>query len=81
MGEAIAIVVVIGVVFANLIADLLYAASNPRIRYKQRGIASARRLLLIATASRHRREARGSDIQYSIWLCALRWARRTSLES
>ena len=32
--EAIVIVVVIGVVFANLIADLLYAAVNPRIRYK-----------------------------------------------
>jgi len=31
---AIAIVVVIGVVFADLIADLLYAAVNPRIRYK-----------------------------------------------
>ena len=34
MDEAIAIVVVIGLVFANLIADLLYAAVNPRIRYE-----------------------------------------------
>ncbi len=32
--QAIAIVVVLGVVFTNLIADLLYAAVNPRIRYK-----------------------------------------------
>jgi peptide/nickel transport system permease protein len=32
--QAIAIVVVLGVVFANLIADLLYSAVNPRIRYK-----------------------------------------------
>jgi peptide/nickel transport system permease protein len=32
--QAIAIVVVIGVVLANLIADLLYAAVNPRIRCK-----------------------------------------------
>jgi ABC-type dipeptide/oligopeptide/nickel transport system permease component len=32
--EAIAIVVVIGVVFANPIAGFLYAAVNPRIRYK-----------------------------------------------
>ena len=32
MDEAIAIVVVIGVVFANLIADLLYAAVNQRFR-------------------------------------------------
>ncbi len=32
--QAIAIVVVLGVVFANLIADLLYAAVNPRIRYQ-----------------------------------------------
>ncbi len=32
--QAIAIVVVIGVLFANLIADLLYSAVNPRIRYK-----------------------------------------------
>jgi len=30
--QAIAIVAVLGVVFANLIADLLYAAVNPRIR-------------------------------------------------
>lgn len=29
-----AIIVVIGVVFANLIVDLLYAAVNLRIRYK-----------------------------------------------
>jgi hypothetical protein len=34
MDEAIAIVVALGVVFANLIADLLYAAVNPRIRYR-----------------------------------------------
>ena len=32
--QAIAIVVVLGVVFANLIADLLYSAVNPRIGYK-----------------------------------------------
>jgi len=32
--QAIAIVVVLGVVFANLIADLLYSAVNPRIRYR-----------------------------------------------
>ena len=32
--QAIAIVVVIGVVLTNLIADLLYAAVNPRSRYK-----------------------------------------------
>jgi len=32
--QAIAIVVVIGVVLANLVADLLYAAVNPRIRYR-----------------------------------------------
>lgn len=32
--QAIAIVVVLGVVFANLVADLLYAAVNPRIRYR-----------------------------------------------
>lgn len=32
MDEAIAIVVVLGVVFANLIVDLLYAAVNPRFR-------------------------------------------------
>ena len=31
--QAIAIVAVLGVVFANLIADLLYSAVNPRIRY------------------------------------------------
>ena len=28
-------VVMIGVVFANLVADLLYSAVNPRIRYKE----------------------------------------------
>jgi peptide/nickel transport system permease protein len=32
--QAIAIVIVIGVVFANLLADILYAAVNPRIRYR-----------------------------------------------
>jgi peptide/nickel transport system permease protein len=37
--QAIAIVVVLGVVFANLIADLLYAAVNLRIRCKQ-GLAA-----------------------------------------
>ena len=35
--QAIAIVVVLGVVFANLVADLLYSAVNPRIRYRWRG--------------------------------------------
>jgi len=39
LDEAIAIVVVLGVVFANLIADLLYAAVNLRIRCKQ-GLAA-----------------------------------------
>lgn len=34
LDEAIAIVVVIGVVLANLVADLLYAAVNSRIRYR-----------------------------------------------
>ena len=31
--QAIAMVVVFGVVLANLLADLVYAALNPRIRY------------------------------------------------
>jgi len=34
LDEATAIAVVLAVVFANLIADLLYAAVNPRIRYR-----------------------------------------------
>ena len=34
MDEAIAMVLLIGIVFANLIADLLYSAVNPLIRYK-----------------------------------------------
>jgi hypothetical protein len=36
LDETIAIVVVLGVVSANLIADLLYAAVYPRIRRKWR---------------------------------------------
>jgi ABC-type dipeptide/oligopeptide/nickel transport system permease component len=34
LDEAVAMVVVLTVVFANLIADLLYSAVSPRIRYR-----------------------------------------------
>jgi hypothetical protein len=37
LDEPIASVVVLGAVFADLIADLLHAAVNPRIRRKEQG--------------------------------------------